>query len=119
MVRESRYIKVGLIPSGTTEKSVCDHFGKYGKVQSVRLEDHTECLDAVVAFTDIKAASQAYNEDQLLDGAVPLSIAFCDAAGTTQSERKCPTLPPLSAVAEDSVAVTADNEPGVLVEKEG
>lgn len=117
----SEYIFYSMLVNGDCVRSLLSFisFLRYGKVQSVRLEDHTECLDAVVAFTDIKAASQAYNEDQLLDGAVPLSIAFCDAAGTTQSERKCPTLPPLSAVAEDSVAVTADNEPGVLVEKEG
>jgi len=63
---------------------------RYGKVHSVRLEDQADCLEAVVAFTDIKAASQAYNEDQLLNGACPLSIAFCDATGTTQSEARCP-----------------------------
>lgn len=28
MVRESRYIKVGQIPSGTTEEGVNEHFGK-------------------------------------------------------------------------------------------
>ena len=93
-------------------------FCRYGKVQSVRLEDHSECSEAVVAFTDIKAASQAYNEDQLLDGAAPLSIAFCDAAGTTQSEPKCPTLP-TAAAKDDTDSLTADNELSSLVDKEG
>lgn len=60
----------------------------------MRLEEHPECMEAVVAFTDIKAASQAYNEDQLLGGAAPLSIAFCDAAGSTQSEPRFAQPPP-------------------------
>lgn len=51
----------------------------------------SDCSEAVVAFTDIKAASQAYNEDQMLKGAVPLSVAFCDAIGTSQSEARIPT----------------------------
>lgn len=83
---------------------------RYGKVQSVRLEVHADCIEAVVAFTDIKAASQAYNEDQLYGGAAPLSIAFCDAAGTTQSESRCPTLPPAKTEATESPSVTADDE---------
>jgi len=65
---------------------------RYGKVQSVRTECHTECMEAIVAFTDIKAASQAYTEDQMLGGAAPLSIAFCDGHGNNQSEARCPTL---------------------------
>ena len=88
---------------------------RYGKVQSVRLEEHADCSEAVVAFTDIKAASQAYNEDQLLDGAVPLSIAFCDAIGTTQSEPKCPTLP-CAATSEDADSPAADNDFGSLAD---
>ena len=54
--------------------------------------------EAVVAFTDIKVASQVYNEDQLLNGAAPLSVAFCDATGAAQSEARCPTV---SAVKSD------------------
>lgn len=92
--------------------SCCAPF-RYGKVQSVRLEElPSECVEAVVAFTDIKAASQAYNEDQLLDGAVPVSIAFCDAAGTTQSEPKCPTLPVAAKTEESVSSLPADNELG-------
>lgn len=60
-------------------------------MQSVRLEELSDCAEAVVAFTDIKAASQAYNEDQMLKGAVPLSVAFCDAIGTSQSDARFPT----------------------------
>lgn len=47
-------------------------------------------MEAIVAFTDIKAASKAYNEDQMLNGAVPLSVAFCDALGTAHGEARCP-----------------------------
>lgn len=64
---------------------------RYGKVQSVKLENADTNCEAVVAYTDIKAASQAYNEDQMFHGAIPLSIAFCDAVGNPQSEARCPT----------------------------
>lgn len=67
---------------------------RYGKVQSVKLQDgpDDQFIDAVVAFTDIKVASQVYNEDQLLNGSAPLSVAFCDAVGTAQSEPRCPAV---------------------------
>lgn len=70
-------------------------YSRYGKVQSVKLiheDTHSRYVDAVVAFTDIKVASQVYNEDQLLNGAVPLSVAFCDATGTAQSDARCPAV---------------------------
>lgn len=65
---------------------------RYGKVQSVRFEGHPDCVEGIVAFTDIKAASQAYNQDQMLNGAIPLSIAFCDAAGNRWCEPRCPVI---------------------------
>lgn len=79
---------------------------RYGKVQSVRLEEHADCVEAIVAFTDIKVASQAYNEDQLLNGAIPLSIAFCDAAGTTQCEPRCPTIKLTAELCDETTANT-------------
>ena len=63
-----------------------------------------------MAFTDIKAASQAYNQDQMLNGAVPLSIAFCDAAGTRWCEPRCPVI--TAAAADSSKPETPTNGEG-------
>lgn len=61
-------------------------------------------VEAVVAFTDIKAASQVYNEDQLLNGSAPLSVAFCDALGTAQSDARCAaTVPVIGGDQEEDV----------------
>jgi len=74
-MRQSRYLLVANLPESISEEKIIKHFKRFGKVQSVKLlppgssNNHSDSssspgLCAAVAFTDIRSAAKAFEEER-------------------------------------------------------
>ncbi|KAH9513482.1 hypothetical protein Btru_033164 [Bulinus truncatus] len=85
MVRETRYLIVRNLPENCTEETVIDHFQRYGKIQSVKLQaakDNDSGSTATVAFNDIKSAAKAHHAKNNL-GEVTLRTDYWEGSTGT------------------------------------
>jgi len=90
MVRETRHLLIGNLPSNLNEDRILDHFKKYGKVQSVRLlsrEASSNCNDysATIAFNDIKSAAKAHNAENKIEERILKTNYYEPPANSTSS----------------------------------
>jgi len=69
MVRVTRYLLIGNLPSNLNEEKILGHFQQYGKVQSVKLtrENSNNDCSATIAFNDIKSASKAHSAENIIE----------------------------------------------------
>ncbi|BFZ23307.1 hypothetical protein BsWGS_26345 [Bradybaena similaris] len=85
MVRETRYLIVRNLPESCTEQTLIDHFQRYGKIQSVKLQtakDNDTDSTATVAFNDIKSAAKAHHAKNLI-GEVTLRTDYWEGSTAT------------------------------------
>ncbi|XP_059158744.1 uncharacterized protein LOC131942822 isoform X2 [Physella acuta] len=85
MVRETRYLIVRNLPENCTEETVIEHFQRYGRIQSVKLQaakDNESGSTATVAFNDIKSAAKAHNAKNIL-GELTLRTDYWEASTST------------------------------------
>ncbi|XP_005108110.2 msx2-interacting protein, partial [Aplysia californica] len=85
MVRETRYLIVRNLPENCTEETVIDHFQRYGKIQSVKLQPAKENdagSTATVAFNDIRSAAKAHHAKNSL-GEVTLRTDYWEGSSGT------------------------------------
>ncbi|RUS87903.1 hypothetical protein EGW08_004319 [Elysia chlorotica] len=95
MVRETRYLIVRNLPESCSEETVIDHFQRYGKIQSVKLQAAKEnggTGTATVAFNDIKSAAKAHHASNSL-GEATLRTDYWE--GSTQTPVLVASVPPI------------------------